>query len=361
MVDSRFSIIGGQSLMDFIAPNARILVVDDNKMNLKLTESLLFFFEIQVDCAESGEKALELLQEKLYHLVLMDYMMPVMDGLETTCVIRAMEGTYYRELPIIALTGDDSLQESLFREAGMNDYLLKPVERSLLGAMLRKWLPEELLVGKENNAGTSETEPSYDSEENEFDLPGIDMAEGIRNSGSKEMWIQFLGDFYKLIDVKSTKLEKCMADKRIKEYTIEVHALKNSARIIGAMELSEYFGRMEQLGKAENVEAIEREFPKLLSLYQSYKAILKPYGVREDAERRETTVDEIIFYLRGLQEATEAFDMDSADVAMAHLEELRIPESCNILMEKLRAAVADVAMENILIMTEELISFLRDS
>lgn len=338
--------------MNFVAPEARILVIDDNKMSLKLASNLVAAFGAQVDGAESGAVALGLLEQKCYHLILMDYMMPIMDGMEVTRCIRGMEDRYYHEVPIIALTGEDVLEEDVFLKAGMNGFLHKPLEKKRLEEILCLWLPKQLIISPNSACGMEEAEAWTDLE-----LQGIDAVQGIRNSGGKEHFISFLGDFYKLIDTKSDKLEKCMADKQIKEYTIEVHALKNTARIIGAMELAEGFQRMELLGKAQDAETIVQELPGLLARYRSYKAILKPYGVREDAGCKDTSVDEIIFYLRGLQEATEAFDMDRVDEAMAKLEELRMPEACATLMNKLRVAVADVAMENILVMSEEMISF----
>lgn len=336
--------------MDFRAPDAKILVVDDNRMSLKLAERVLASLGVQIDSAESGEKALEMVREKKYQMIFMDYLMPEMDGLETTRLIREMNEPYYQRVPIVALTGDEAADRGLFAEVGICDFLLKPLKRDFLKAVLGKWLPAEFLVYEEIE----------DTKEEEWpELQGIDVAQGLKNSGGREHFIDFLGDFYKLIDAKADKLEKCMAEKLIKEYTIEVHALKNSARIIGAMELSERFQRMEQLGKAGEVELIEKELPELLALYRSYKPILKPYGVKENAGKKKASVEEIIYYLRGLQEAVEAFDMDRADEAMARLEEFCMPERCKPLMEKLRVAVADVAMENILIMTEEMISFIN--
>ncbi len=346
--------------MNFMAPEAKILVVDDNKMSLTLARNLISSFGIQVDSAQSGMNAISMLGKAQYHLVFMDYMMPQLDGVETTRLIRKMEGAYYREIPIIALTGDDMPDEELFREAGMNDYLPKPLGNPLLGTILRKWLPKELVQEQERVQKETEAETIWESEEDWFGLHGIDVAEGIKNSGGKDTFRTFLGDFYKLIDIKANLLEKYMADKLIREYTIEVHALKNSARMIGAMELSQYFQQMEQLGQLGAIKSLEEENPGLLAMYRGFKPILEPYGVKATSGKKAASVDEMIFCLRGLQDAVEAFDIDSADWAMAQLDEFRMPEECHALMEKLRAAVADVAMENILVMSEEIISFLQE-
>lgn len=345
--------------MEFWAPDAKILVVDDNKMSLTLARNLISAFGIQVDCAESGEKALGMLGNCRYHLIFMDYMMPGMDGVETTRLIRKSEDAYNREVPIIALTGDDMPDEELFRTAGMNDYLPKPLRNPLLGIILYKWLPRDLIIIKEDKKHIVSEENMQSRAELWLDLPGIDVEEGVRNSGNKDALQKFLRDFYLLIDVKAALLENYLSEKLIQEYTIEVHALKNSARIIGAMELSGQFQKMEQLGKAGDWKALEEQTPALLSMYRGLKPILEPFGVTEAAGKKEVSAETIIGCLKGLQEAIEAFDLDSADMAMEQLEEYKIPQECQGLMVKLKAAVADVAMEHILVMSEEMISFLQ--
>ncbi len=341
--------------MDFRAPDVRVLVVDDNKMSLTLAKNMISSFGIRVDSAESGEDAISMLENMHYHMVFMDYLMPGMDGVETTKLIRQKDTVFYREIPIIALTGEDMPDEELFRNAGMNDYLPKPLGKVLLQNMLIKWLPVELLQE------TGETKSRNDKEGIVFsDLPGIRVVEGIRNSGGQDKFCSFLGDFYKLIDVKAELLESYLADGMIKEYTIEVHALKNSARIIGAMELSEYFRLAEQMGKLGDTSGLEIETPKLLAMYRGFKPILEPYGIQQTAGTKIASVEDIVICLRGLQEAVDAFDLDSADQAMEQLEEFCLPEKCGKLMEKLRAAVADVAMENILVLAEEIIIDLKE-
>ena len=192
-------------------------------------------------------------------------------------------------------------------------------------------------------------------------IEGIDIKEGIKYSGGKEMFISLLGDFYRLIDTKSAKIESCIADGLIKDYTVEVHALKNTARMIGAAKLSEQFHHLEQLGNDEDKDAIQLETPEVLNFYRSYKPILKPYGAMQEKEKREASQEEIVMYLNGIQESVEAFDLDAADAAMRKLEECRLPEECIGLLEKLRVCVTDVAMEDIVAITEEMKTLLTQS
>ena len=333
------------NVMNFTAPQAQILIVDDNEMNLKVAKGLLQPLQMNIDTASSGKTALEMVQTKQYHIVFMDHMMPVMDGVETTQRMRALEDTYIQNMPIIALTANAVTgAREIFKEAGMNDFVAKPIELKDICSKIRAWLPHELIVKMSAPAQQQLQIPAQM-------LPvieGLDVMEGIKNCGSLELFTNLLGDFYKLIDLKSTKIEKCLADGMIRDYTIEVHALKNTARMIGALELSEQFYQMEQCGNAGDVDTIFRETPAIMELYRSYKPILEPYGKANEQDKKEVPKEELVKVLEQLNAAMDSFDLDGADAALAELEEYRLPEELGPYMEELRAYVADVAMEEVM-------------
>ncbi len=333
------------NVMNFVAPQAQILIVDDNEMNLKVARGLLQPLRMNLDTASSGKQAIEMVQEKRYHIVFMDHMMPVMDGVETTQNIRKLADEYIQNMPIIALTANAVMgAREIFKEAGMNDFVAKPIELKDICSKIRAWLPNELVHKLSAPAAVQEQIPQQE-------LPvieGLNVAEGVKNSGSLELFTNLLGDFYKLIDLKSTKIEKCLADGMIRDYTIEVHALKNTARMIGALELSEQFYQMEQCGNAGDVDTIFRETPAIMELYRSYKPILEPYGKANEQDKKEVPKEELVKVLEQLNAAMDSFDLDGADAALAELEEYRLPEELGPYMEELRAYVADVAMEEVM-------------
>lgn len=346
--------------MNFVAPEAKVLIVDDNELNLKVAIGLLAPLKMQIDVAESGKKSLDMVQKKKYDIIFMDHMMPVMDGVETTERLRQMEGAYYKEVPVIALTANAMTEaQKVFAEAGMNGFVAKPIDMRQLCAVIQKWLPENLIVRQEMKQGAVVDKEETKNKELP-EMEGIDINEGIKNTGSKEFFLELLGDFYKLIDLKSAKIEKCVADNLIKDYTIEVHALKSTSRMLGAMELSEKFRHLEQLGDSGDAEAIRRETPDVITLYRSFKPILKPFGTMQEEQKRDATKEEMIMYLQGIQEAIDGFDLDAADEAFEKLEECRLPETCRALMEELRAYIADVAMENILEVTKKMMTILTE-
>lgn len=337
----------------FAASKARILIVDDNAMNLKVAEVLLEPLGMQIDVAESGMAALNMIKEKHYDLIFMDHMMPVMDGIETTRIIRELSEEYYTNVPIIALTANAmvDVQQAYF-EAGMNDVLIKPIDMDMLARMLLKWLPAKHIEYQTIDNKEEDTET-------DIFIENIDVKEGIKNSGGTKLFIDLLGDFYTLIDSKTNKIRKCLMDGLVKDYTIEVHALKNSARLIGAMELSDKFAYLEKLGNAGDVEELNSHTEDVLELYNSYKSILKPYGKKHNQRQKLVSNEEILTCIEGINRSIREFDIDAADDAMRELEGMVLPEACTVLMDKLRVYMADVAMEDIITVTDEMINVVK--
>ena len=138
-----------RTIIKFTAPTARVMVVDDIQMNLKLAERLLARMEIKADLALSGQEALDLLVKKQYDIIFMDHMMPGLDGIDTTRLIRRFHAKY-TNTPIIALTAnvmEDA--KKMFLEEGMSDIIPKPIELKTLNEKLLQWLPPEKIIPTE--------------------------------------------------------------------------------------------------------------------------------------------------------------------------------------------------------------------
>lgn len=350
-----------EDVTGFIAPEAKVLIVDDTEMNLKVAIGLLEPLQLQIDTAANGKRAVKMIQENRYDLVFMDHMMPVMDGVEATQVVRGLDGDYYKNLPIVALTANATMEaRENFRQNGLNDFVAKPIKIKEICKCIRKWLPpEKVQVRKRDFVADELQQTEVVSEEKDFVIEGLDVSAGIANCGSKELFISLLGDFYKLIDQKSTKIEKCLADGLVRDYTIEVHALKNTARMIGALDLSEKFYRLEQFGNMNEQEMLEKETPDVLTLYRSYKPVLEPYGRMQEQDKEEVPVEDMIHSLEALRDAVDSFDLDGADAAMHAIEGYAFPDTLVSKVEELGAYVADVAMEEILSLTEQMIEKLK--
>lgn len=138
---------GEEEVFTFTLKDATILLVDDNEINREVAQALLEPFEMKIDAVSNGKEALEMVQKNHYDLVFMDHYMPEMDGVEATKRIRGLEGEYYKNLPILALTADavQGVKEE-FLAAGMNDFVSKPIAMKDITAALRRFMPEEKIV-----------------------------------------------------------------------------------------------------------------------------------------------------------------------------------------------------------------------
>lgn len=347
----------------FIALEAHILLVDDNELNLVVAKELLKPLRMQIDTAENGLQAVKMVRGSQYDLVLMDHMMPVMDGIEAAKAIRALPEDKYQKLPIIALTANamvDARKE--FLNAGMNGFVAKPIDFARICNQLKLWLPKDLVrdVPKEEAKKLLADDLSDREIQPEDPQMGFSFEEGVKHCGSKAALMKTIRIFYRTIDSKADKIEQCLKEGLISDYVVEVHALKSSALLIGAVPLSEAAKELEGYGKQGKTELLEEKTPDLLAMYRDFKDILKPYADKEEAARQEASNGEWCQALQQIHQCIEQFDLDGVDRIMEKLEEYQIPECIRESMDQLRVYVADVSMEEIMELTDTMTGLLRD-
>ena len=269
----------------FQAPEAKILIVDDNAVNLKVAAGLLKPYGMQIDTAISGEESVQKVVENRYDLVLMDHMMPQMDGIEATKLIRQQEGDYYKNLPIIALSANAVHgAQQMFKEAGMNDFVPKPIEMRFLAGKLLKWLPEEKIkeVHTENNDTEEMEKAQVMTLEN---IEGLDKNIGLSYvADDEELYYEVLMEFAEESDKRAEEIEQFLLEGDMSDYVIRVHALKSLAKTIGAMELSEHAKELEERGTAEDMEVIQDKTPALLKEYRELGRKLRKYGEQKNGD-----------------------------------------------------------------------------
>lgn len=347
----------------FIAPEAHILLVDDNELNLVVAKELLKPLRMQIDTAENGLQAVKMVRGSQYDLVLMDHMMPVMDGIEAAKAIRALPEDKYQKLPIIALTANamvDARKE--FLNAGMNGFVAKPIDFARICNQLKLWLPKDLVrdVPKEEAKKLLADDLSDREIQPEDPQMGFSFEEGVKHCGSKAALMKTIRIFYRTIDSKADKIEQCLKEGLISDYVVEVHALKSSALLIGAVPLSEAAKELEDYGKQGKTEVLEEKTPDVLTLYRDLKNILRPYAEKEEDAKKEFSDGEWITALQQIHQCIEQFDLDGVDRIMEKLEEYQIPECIRESMDQLRVYVADVSMEEIMELTDTMTELLRD-
>ena len=347
----------------FIAPEAHILLVDDNELNLVVAKELLKPLRMQIDTAENGLQAVKMVRGSQYDLVLMDHMMPVMDGIEAAKAIRALPEDKYQKLPIIALTANamvDARKE--FLNAGMNGFVAKPIDFARICNQLKLWLPKDLVrdVPKEEAQKLLADDLSDREIQPEDPQMGFSFEEGVKHCGSKAALMKTIRIFYRTIDSKADKIEQCLKEGLISDYVIEIHALKSSALLIGAVPLSEAAKELEDYGKQGKTEVLEEKTPDVLTLYRDLKNILRPYAEKEEDAKKEFSDGEWITALQQIHQCIEQFDLDGVDQIMEQLEEYQVPECIRESMDQLRVYVADVSLEEIMELTDTMTGLLRD-
>lgn len=326
----------------FEMPDAKLLIVDDNLMNRQVAVGLLKPLKMKIDTASSGKEAIELVQENDYDLVLMDHMMPEMDGIEATKRIRALPGQKYRELPIIALTANavNGVKEMFIKE-GMDDFVSKPIELPKMIDILKKWL-----VAKEE-IKRSEKNTERMLQKNGLPLiQDIDTDEALSNSGSVEMFWRFAELFYQTIDSRAEMIKRYAKHGDIKNYVIEVHTLKSSAKLIGAKKLIGISEQLEKAGKDKDLNVIANQTETLLDNFKQYKGILEPFmNERGKVSKKIISKNELVEKLNDVLIALEEFDIDKVEKMISELEKYSYDDTFDRVMTDLKVAVENVSFE----------------
>lgn len=341
----------------FIAPLGKILVVDDNAMNLAVAQDLLRKTKLQIDVASSGEECLEMVKRKAYHLICMDHMMPVMDGVQTLHAIREMEGNPSKDIPIIALTANAVVgAKEFYLDAGFEDYLSKPIEPEKLEDMLIKYLPKELVYLTED-AGVSSEDLAFDLNEESLTDMGINVAHGLKYmGGSRSLYMKVLRDFREMLLEKEEQLRAMLNKEDVSGYAIIVHALKGNARNVGADELAEEAFELEKKSKAGRLEEVEVQSPIIFNMMRTLGENLDRYLVSElpdEQEESETETKEKLFLseeewkqkLQILNQHLDDFDNDGVDVSIKELYQYELSEDRQKLLRMCEKAINDFAYD----------------
>lgn len=260
----------------FIAPNAEILVVDDNDMNLFVVEKLLEQTKVQITKCTSGEGCLKLVCEKHFDLILLDHMMPEMNGIETLHHMINMEEHCCKDTPVIALTANAIIgAKEMYLSEGFHGYLSKPIEGEKLEKILRKYLPQEKVIVNDTETVEKELEKtelievSEESKKQEEPSNVIDIKTGLQYcAGSQDMYKEFVKMYCDGYEEKKQQLEQFFEQADWENYAIKIHALKSTSLSIGATSLSELAVSLEKAGKANDAEFILAHHKDAMLLYE---------------------------------------------------------------------------------------------
>ena len=249
--------------------DTRVLVTDDNHINLKVIKNTLEYYGLEVDTAASGAEAIQLCEQNVYDLIFMDQMMPVMDGIETMKRLRELKVS----AKIIALTENAILgvRDELLGK-GFDEYLSKPIQFRELDKILKRFIPAEKIVTKTEEVCGQEDIPLSLEEM----LPMIDVALGLEHCyGDKDIYVEVLRILYDEADSQLADLQKFWQEKDYKNYIIQIHSLKTQLLNIGYSSLAEDARALETAGKEERYDFIEENQDAFLKEYRALKAQLE--------------------------------------------------------------------------------------
>lgn len=247
----------------FIAPDAVILAVDDNNMNLTVLKSLLKRTLIKVDTAQSAQECYELCKDRDYDLIFMDYMMPDVDGIEALKELRRMDKASGKKTPIIVLTADATPErKKLFLEKGFDDYLLKPLDVELLESTLIRHLPERLVTKIEKQTQIEvpeETLLQFKKILSEHDI-SLDMA--MKHlSGDILQFVRIAEFFTESADRSMAELRQLIMEKNYEKAALIIHSIKGNSGNVGAVDLFYNARRLEKRAKESDGTYVDAAAP----------------------------------------------------------------------------------------------------
>ena len=333
---------------DFRIKDGDVLVVDDNSVNLLVASALMEQYGLKPETAESGREAIDKCNVKKYDIIFMDHMMPEMDGIETTHLLKK-ECKLNRRTPIVALTANAvSGMKQVFKDSGMADFISKPIEIKVLSRVLREWMPKSKItappkggVSAEQSAETPESAAPVkkvkskigaDIERRFSDL-GILYNDALRGVGnSEEVYLSvakaFLNSVKNTMDKLLHSAEKIEESDNLKTFHIEAHGVKSALANIGAMKLSAAARELELAAKQSNYVYINDNCFTFLSdlrrFTESLAALLAPpSGAAKEKPKAKAAgqIDKaaLIAELKKISAMIDGLDTDAASSAVTAL------------------------------------------
>lgn len=328
----------------FIAKNCRVLIVDDNQLNRKVAKGILKRYQFDLEEAESGFEAIELVKKNQYDIIFMDHMMPEMDGIESVRIIREECGENGKKPIIIALTANamDGVKEK-FLNSGFQDFLAKPLDRKQLNDILLKWIPDER---REKYEPYDMLRGSQDVK-NEFEninIGGIDIGEAMKyQTGTLADYEELLRIYCMEGNNKLVLLNNLYNEKDYKDYEIEVHGLKSASANIGAIKLSAAAKEHEEAAGRGDEEFIIKHFSELSSLYEEQiKHIQDFLAEKEDKtdnageERLSIDTKTLELELKGALEQLEKFHSKECLSRIERLQKYNLNDTVSSGLKEIR-------------------------
>jgi signal transduction histidine kinase/CheY-like chemotaxis protein len=321
----------------FVAPTCRVLVVDDVTFNLVVARGLLSLYQLNITTCQSGREAIDLARQHHFDLIFMDHMMPEMDGMEATKLLRGIDDWLARA-PIIALTANAVAgMKEQFLKNGFDDFLSKPIEIASLRAIMEKWVPPEKRRFAASDARTAD--------EPDLAIEGLDVARGVAMiGGSLDSYIEALGIYCLDVEKHLPFLRQFKGDDAasMAAFVTSVHGLKSASANVGALNPAEQAAILEQAGLDGDIELIQSRLGEFISclvrLVERIRAALKT-NTRTTGREGTAALDAV-----SLEQLARALEEKN----IADIDRLLNDISAQSLDEKSRAAVEQLSRQVLL-------------
>jgi len=345
----------------FIAPDAKILVVDDNDMNLCVFTNLLKETQLQIDTADSGKRALEKCGSTKYDMIFMDHMMPEMDGVECFKQLRSRKDSMNSDTDVIILTANalKGAREE-YEAIGFDDFLAKPIDADLLEQMIVKHLNPELVSASAQLSARVEKEA---------DIPvisGVDTSYGITHTGDLNSYKTLINQVNRVGAADLQELEEHLESiegnkndfEALKSFRIKIHSMKSTANILGALVLYGLAATLEEQAAKENAGEVLVLAPFFAEGWRKLLDEISEYAEenveKNVEEKKEIDWEAIQEYLHLLETSIKAYNIKSADSVLEKLKSFEWDSEKSEIILKLETAVAGLDAEEVVRLCNEL-------
>ena len=324
---------GKKKIAKFIAPDAKVLVVDDNEANLKVAKGLMGQYKLNVRTCTSGKAALDILEtDKSFDILFIDHMMPEMDGVELTKILRSSNDDYLKYVPIIALTANAIKGVSeMFLANGFTEYLSKPIDTERLGEVLNKWIPENKKeeAMEEEESVADKNQAVDDNEENLLNMlrriENVDYDKAMTLCGkSEDILLSVIEVYVKSYSQIKERIDSTYAKEDLKNYAIEVHGVKSSSRSIGNDVLGEMAYRLEIEAKDGNIAYVKENHSEFVMKYEQFvgklKEIVDKLKTEEKIEKVKFSKEEMLSMINECISLYDEFETTKAEEVLKKLQ-----------------------------------------
>lgn len=342
--------VSKSDVIEYDGHEAKILVVDDNAVNLKVAKGIFKSYNIDVTTAKSGKEALEIQNNTDFHLVLMDMVMPELSGEDTLNQMRNSSNKNMREVPVVALTANvgGNIREEIL-EKGFQEYLAKPIKTRYLTQILMALLPPGILKKvkvEENQDSKNISSEAAPKAVKKADDNVIDMQTGLKNIGdSKETYIKILNSYYNEGSDNITKLNTININDDLKLFITTVHGIKSTSASIGAMKVSEMFKELEFAGKDNKLDLISSKLAHYMDAYKKILNDVKEYlaqnGVTVEAISVNEEKQDVLIpsdKIQNLKNAVKEMNLELCDSLISEFETFDLQGSIKAKVEEIKDA-----------------------